>query len=64
VKFGRPDLPSLISGMRKFAISAGEKRVAVLSCGPVVMVDDLRDLCWDMSDNEVAFDFHGEVFEF
>eukprot|EP00884_Botryococcus_braunii_P004315 jgi/Botrbrau1/13885/Bobra.0056s0116.1 len=64
VKFGRPDLPNLMERMRKYAVSAGEKRVAVLSCGPAVMVDELRQLCWDESDNEVAFDFHGEVFEF
>lgn len=64
VKFGRPDLPKLMARMRKFALSQGEKRVAVLSCGPAVMVEELRQLCWDTSDTEVSFDFHGEVFEF
>lgn len=64
VKFGRPDLVQLMGRMRKYAMSIRERRVAVLSCGPAIMVSELRQLCWDMSDHDVAFDFHGEVFEF
>jgi hypothetical protein len=38
------------------------KRIAVLTCGPEQMVDDLRALCG--SDLGARFDFHSERFAF
>jgi hypothetical protein len=64
VHSGRPDLAAIVASMRELALSHGEKRVAVLSCGPEVMVAQLRRLCREKSGGGVTFDFHGELFEF
>ena len=64
LKFGRPELPELFSKMKGYAKEQGERRVAVLSCGPTSLVDSIQKLCSKYSSSGVTFDFHKEVFEF
>lgn len=64
LKFGRPELPNLFSKMKDYAGEEGEKRVAVLTCGPTSLVDSVEELCTKCSSGGVTFDFHKEVFEF
>lgn len=64
LKFGRPEFPDLFSKMKGCAAEEGEKRVAVLSCGPASLVDSIEELCTKFSSGGVTFDFHKEVFEF
>ena len=70
---GRPDLKKTFAGARAAALTlpraepahtASTTRIAVLACGPERMMRQARQLCWELSDNGVAFDYHGETFNF
>ena len=61
----RPDIPTLMRKMKAYALKNGEKRVAVLVCGPLGMVRDaMRESIACSADGQVAFDFHSETFDF
>ena len=64
VRFGRPDLPKAFQRMRVRAQKSGERRVAVLVCGPVGMVKQVRALCSQHSRDGMVFDYHSEEFDF
>jgi hypothetical protein len=67
VKMGRPNFDEIFQGMKDKALEEGETSVAVLVCGPGVMVDVCREACRRYSDGVcrggVTFDFHEETFE-
>jgi len=70
----RKQRPNLTEIFRKMKAKAAEGtgtfynrkhvRVAVLTCGPAVMVDMCEKLSESESDDNVTFDFHKETFEF
>ena len=64
LKFGRPNLESIFDSVHKFAQSAEENKVAVLSCGPGRLVKDALKYSEVFSKEGVSFDFHSELFEF
>jgi len=64
LRFGRPNLRAMFSHMRGIAAEAGDDRVAVLGCGPHGLLSELRKLSWSESKDGVAFDYHGETFDF
>ena len=64
LRFGRPDLAKIFKRCRDVALAVGERRVAVLVCGPRSLVRDASDLAFSASDAKLTFDFHSEIFEF
>ena len=64
LKFGRPKLNEIFDDVHKFARSAGENKVAVLTCGPDRLVKDALKTACQFSREGVYFDFHSELFEF
>lgn len=64
VRYGRPNLKEIFATMRSYAHCVSEKSVAVMTCGPIGMIDETRILCSTQSIEGIRFDFHGEVFEF
>ena len=63
VRFGRPDLPKLFARVATFCASEKIRRVAVITCGPVSMVDEVATLCRRRHEG-IAFDLHTEEFNF
>ena len=63
VRFGRPDLSKLFDRVASFCANEKIRRVAVITCGPVSMVDEVATLC-SRRHSGVAFDVHKEVFDF
>lgn len=61
---GRPDIPKIFEKMKKLALEAGEKRVAVCVCGPHRLVEACQIASLIYSDCGVSFDFHSEKFDF
>ena len=63
---GRPDIPQIIRQTVAAAKIAGVGRVAVITCGPGRMVDDVKKACRQATGTcgAVALDVHDEVFEF
>eukprot|EP00388_Colpodella_angusta_P001400 GDKJ01004485.1.p1 GENE.GDKJ01004485.1~~GDKJ01004485.1.p1 ORF type:complete len:568 (-),score=40.25 GDKJ01004485.1:1338-3041(-) len=67
LRSGRPSLPKLFSRVAKLCIDEGVGRVAVLSCGPAVIINEVHDLCVNRSLRGgcgVQFDLHKEEFDF
>lgn len=67
VKFGRPDLEKLFAETRELCEKEGIRRVAVFTCGPSAMVNEVVDLSRNSKTNcgtAVRFDCHQEVFDF
>lgn len=60
---GRPDIPEILSNIRKEAIKCRQKRVAFCICAPTRLVNICRKACAKYSDEQVRFDFHSEVFD-
>jgi hypothetical protein len=60
---GRMDVYQLLGEMREEAKKNGDKRVAVLLCGPESLVRGMMRACCELSDKEVTFDLHSENFE-
>ena len=63
VKFGRPKLNEIFDDVHKFARSAGENKVAVLTCGPERLMEHTLQIVRQFSREGVYFDFHSELFE-
>jgi NAD(P)H-flavin reductase len=64
LRFGRPDVDAMFETLKQLAIAKGERRVAVLTCGPAKLVASVRAACDAHSGDGVAFDLHSETFEF
>ena len=64
LRFGRPNLPKIFDKHHTDAHRRGNRRVAVLACGPAGLLTMVKKLCWAKSGNGVVFDFHGETFDF
>lgn len=66
VRLGRPPLEQLMRETAALAAEAGERRVAVLVCGPDAMVSEVRALAARYGsapgDLRVVLDVHSEVF--
>ena len=60
---GRPDIPEILSNIRKEAVKSKQKRVAFCICAPTRLVNICRNACAKYSDDQVRFDFHSEVFD-
>ena len=63
LRFGRPNLPNIFERVAKLCEKENISRVAVVTCGPPAMVDDVVMLSRNRI-NGVSFDCHHEVFEF
>jgi len=63
VKRGRPDLSHHFTAIKQTAASCGQGTVAVLTCGPVSLMEAVREMCHSMSDDTVTFECGEEVFE-
>lgn len=63
---GRPDIKHLVEETVALAISRNIGRVAVITCGPERMVDEVQQTCRQMSGmcGKVALDVHKESFNF
>lgn len=70
---GRPDLDALFEEMKEVARTLGSENVAVIGCGPVPLMRQLRACCLRHStsivggcgtDPHVFFDLHTETFEY
>lgn len=58
----RPDFTRILTDVKKFAISKGEKRVAVSLCGPDTLVSDAIKCARSLSDSTVQLDLSIEQF--
>ena len=56
---GRPDIEQIIQETIAISKSKGSGRVAVVTCGPEAMVDNVKDLC-----RKAGVDLHDEIFDF
>lgn len=63
IRFNRPNLPKLFDRVAQLCKAEGIARVAVVTCGPEPMINEVADLC-DYRQLGVAFDLHKEVFNF
>jgi hypothetical protein len=63
LNFGRPDLPAIFAQTADYCRAHGIKRVAVVTCGPVPLINDVTRLSNKCYKN-VSFDLHSEVFDF
>ena len=62
--FGRPKFDDIFSTAQTLCAKHKDKggdRVAVLCCGPVTMIRDVRLACLKYSNEDVQFDYHHEV---
>ena len=64
LKFGRPNLPEYFEKIKKVAVEQHINKVAVLSCGPEMMMEECQKLAKRHSKGGVQFDYHGETFNF
>ena len=67
--FGRPDLGAIVEDVRDEAARLGVTHVAVFVCGPKKLVDSLKEICRNESQQllelrGVTFDIHEEIFDF
>ena len=65
--FGRPNLDDIFTEIKEEVTQHRLKHVAVISCGPSSMLDDVREACRKHSSHDlqccgVRFDLHEEVF--
>jgi hypothetical protein len=64
-----PDLERILKSAKGKAIKCGASRVAVVGCGPLRLMEDLKVLCSKHSSfalecGGVHFDVHDEIFDF
>jgi predicted ferric reductase len=69
VQRGRPDLEGILKSAKAEAIKCGASRVAVVGCGPLRLMEDLKALCSKHSSfalecGGVHIDVHDEIFDF
>ena len=63
LRFGRPDVPRLFERVAALCADEGIARVAVVTCGPRPMMDEVAAMCASRRGG-VTFDLHKEVFDF
>jgi hypothetical protein len=65
LRFGRPNLPDIFARVTQLCAKEGIGRVAVVSCGPAPMVQEVAALCGEKGRlGGVKFDLHLEEFDF
>jgi hypothetical protein len=69
LSFGRPNIPETLNSIRQLCLDENlPHRVAVFTCGPQAMVNEVDDYCrasrLKCALQEVRFDCHKEVFNF
>jgi ferredoxin-NADP reductase len=69
VQRGRPDLEGILKSAKAAAVKCGASHVAVIGCGPLRLMEDLKALCRKHSSfalecGGVHFDVHDEIFDF
>ena len=64
LRFGRPNLDKIFADMKDIALTHGDKEVAVLTCGPAGLVNDVIQKSKENSGGGVTFNCHHELFEF
>jgi hypothetical protein len=64
LNFGRPNIPRIFQQAQLLAATKDEKRIAVMVCGPIAMINDVEECARIHSNNGLVFDVHHEVFEF
>lgn len=69
VYFGRPNLEAIIEDVQENARRLGVTHVAVFGCGPIKLLDQLKNACRVHSGSlieskGVQFDVHEEIFDF
>ena len=64
VKHGRPDLPKLFSEVVELCAKESIGHVAVVTCGPLPMTQEVHMLCDAKNKANVKFDLHVEEFGF
>jgi len=64
IKSGRPNLHEIFDRVESVGNSEQGMRVAVVACGPEVMVSEAWDETSSRTKGNVRFDFHHETFEF
>lgn len=62
-KFGRPNIDEIFTEMKELAMKEDETHVAVFACGPIGLMDSIRDACRRHQGVNVCFDFHEETFD-
>ncbi len=65
---GRPDISSIFSKLKELCKKDGISRVAVCTCGPEAMVNEVKDLCrisqMSCEEGAIRFDCHTDIFDF
>lgn len=63
---GRPDIPQIIKETMAVAKANGVTSVAVITCGPERMVDQVKATCRSLTGicGDVSLDVHDEIFDF
>ncbi|XP_065674718.1 LOW QUALITY PROTEIN: superoxide-generating NADPH oxidase heavy chain subunit A-like [Hydra vulgaris] len=64
LRFGRPIISEYFEKMTKFALMDQQYKIAVITCGPSSMVNDVEKMCYKYSTKGLSFHLHKEVFEF
>eukprot|EP00475_Leptophrys_vorax_P003831 TRINITY_DN1223_c0_g1_i1.p1 TRINITY_DN1223_c0_g1~~TRINITY_DN1223_c0_g1_i1.p1 ORF type:complete len:1142 (+),score=352.10 TRINITY_DN1223_c0_g1_i1:95-3520(+) len=64
IKSGRPNVHEIFDRIEQNGASQEGMRVAVVACGPEVMVSEAWDETSSRTKGSVRFDFHHETFEF
>lgn len=64
VRFGRPNLDEIFAKMKEMSLAHGDKEVAVLTCGPLSMINDVTLKSQQYSGSGVSFHTHHEIFDF
>ena len=64
MRFGRPDLPSIFQRVESLCESEQVSRVAVVSCGPLSMMNEVALLSSKQRASGIQFDHHEELFDF
>ena len=62
VSSGRPDYSQVFSQIASLCVQESHARVAVVTCGPIPLADNVERLC-TYRHGGVAFDLHREIFE-
>jgi NADPH oxidase len=64
VRFGRPDLADIFNKTTLYCNENGINRIAVATCGPLSMVDEVQRQCNIKNGGKISFDLQKEVFDF
>ena len=64
LKFGRPKLPQIFEQVVALCTAESIDRVAVVTCGPPPMTQEVHHLCSKSTSGKLKFDLHVEEFGF